>query len=135
MAVVALLLGGCAYYTRTLFTAQADPLIYTGKGGTVTTVRGIDIWTVGDPNRRFKVLGTIEQIHYDNPSVMAKLSGTTQESELITLARQHGGDAVLLVNKRSVLVLQPAPLDANEQQPGGVDTKTNTRWAVVQYLP
>jgi len=66
---------------------------------------------------------------------MAKLAGATQESELITLAKQHGGDALLLVNKRSALVPQPTPLDANEQQTEKVDHKTNARWAVIQYLP
>jgi len=53
----AMMLPGCARYTQTSFSEYRGPSEFAGRGGTVKTVDGIDVWTSGQPDRRFRVLG------------------------------------------------------------------------------
>jgi hypothetical protein len=69
----------------------------------VKTVDGIDVWTSGEPDRRFRVLGVIDQSHYNNRSVMARIAGATKESAIITTAKKYGGDAIIFLGSDSVV--------------------------------
>lgn len=99
----AMMLSGCALYTQTSFSEFRGPSEFAGRGGTVKSVDGIDVWTSGEPDRRFRVLGVIDQSHYNNRSIMALIAGATKESTLITIAKKHGGDAIILLGSDSVV--------------------------------
>jgi len=97
------LLAGCALYTSTRFTEYRGPSEFEGNGGTVRTVDGIDVWQTGTPNRKFKVLGVIEQSHYDNHSLMSAIAGASKDSEIIKQVKTHGGDAVIILSSSSAI--------------------------------
>lgn len=99
----AMMLSGCALYTQTSFSEYRGPSEFIGHGGTVKTVDGIDVWTSGEPDRRFRVLGVIDQSHYNNRSVMARIAGATKESAIIAIAKKHGGDAIIFLGSDSVV--------------------------------
>ena len=98
-----MMLSGCALYTQTSFSEYRGPSEFAGHGGTVKTVDGIDVWTSGEPDRRFRVVGVINQSHYNNRSVMARIAGATKESAIIATAKKHGGDAVIFLSSDSVI--------------------------------
>jgi len=106
--VVALVLGamvlpGCGFYTRTSFSEYRGAAEFAGYGGTVRVVDGIEVWTSGEPNRPYKVLGVIDQSYYNNRSVMAWIAGASRESAVIATAKQYGGDAVMLLSSDSAV--------------------------------
>jgi hypothetical protein len=71
-------------YTSTDFQSwEGRNSVVEGHGGTRKVVDGMDVWTHGDPPRRFQVLGIIEderpggiipmaQLKYSNGSVEAR---------------------------------------------------------------
>jgi hypothetical protein len=94
---------GCALYNHTEFVEYRGPSDFQGQGGTVRTVDGIDIWQTGTPNRKYKVLGVIDQSHYDNHSLISMIASATKDSDLIKLVKAHGGDAVIVLGNRSAV--------------------------------
>ena len=69
-----------------------------GHGGTRKVVDGMDIWTHGDPPRRFKVLGIIEDDRPGGIIPMARL-----KHDIVQKARANGGNAVIFVSSASQL--------------------------------
>jgi hypothetical protein len=72
--------------------------IVEGRGGTRKVVDGMDVWTHGDPPRRFQVLGIIEDNRPGGIIPMAQM-----KHDIVAKARQSGGDAVILVSSQSQL--------------------------------
>lgn len=60
-------------------------------------VDGIDVWETGTPNKKFKVLGLIQQSNYDNHTLMSTIAKASKDSEIIREAKTHGGDAVIIL--------------------------------------
>jgi len=56
----------------------------------------MDVWTHGDPPRRFKVLGTIEDERPGGMIPMAQL-----KHDIVQKAGQNGGSAVIFVSSAS----------------------------------
>ncbi len=69
-----------------------------GHGGTRKIVDGMDVWTHGDPPRRFKVLGIIEDERPGGIIPMAQL-----KHDIVQKARDNGGNAVIFVSSASQL--------------------------------
>ena len=99
----AMMLSGCALYTQTSFSEYRGPSEFAGRGGTVKTVDGIDVWTSGEPDRLFRVLGIIDQSHYNNRSVMSLIAGATKDSAIVATAKKYGGDAIIFLGSDSVV--------------------------------
>ena len=153
---LAMLVGGAAY-NQTSFSQYQGPSEFTGRGGTVKNVDGIDIWTSGEPNRRFQIVGVIDQSHYNNNSVMSFVAGMSKDSELIATAKKQGGDAIIFIGSDSVVTGYKTSGWASGQStgtvsgyPGGAaysgqssaygtartdaNTRSSTRVAVIKYL-
>jgi len=89
-------LTGC---TNTEFQSwEGRNSVVEGRGGTKKVVDGIDIWTFGDPPRRFQVLGIIQDERPGGMIPMAQL-----KHDIVQKARQNGGDAVIFVSSASQL--------------------------------
>ena len=89
LAAVALtLLVGC--YTTT-FTPASRPRQYTGEGGTAHRIDGIEIWTFGAPDRRFEVIGWLEDQRHTG-----LISRQTFEPDVAAAVKKAGGDGVIL---------------------------------------
>jgi hypothetical protein len=87
-----------------------------GHGGTRQVVDGMDWWTSGEPPRHYRVLGTI----MDNrgSGIIAKV---TFESNIVKMARQAGGDAVIEIT--------------NPGFPGATDFNRRTaKFFVIKYV-
>jgi hypothetical protein len=111
---------GCALYNHTEFTEYRGPSEFQGQGGTVRTVDGIDIWQTGTPNRKFKILGLIDQSHYDNHTLISVIASATKDSELIKEAKAHGGDAVIILGSSSAITGFTTSVDVQGTQSGTV---------------
>src|SRR5581483_10377486 len=72
--------------------------VVEGHGGTRKVVDGMDVWTHGDPPRRFKVLGIIDDQRPEGLIPMAQL-----KHDIVKKAREHGGTAVIYVSSASQL--------------------------------
>lgn len=147
-------LSGCAMVNNTQFSAyQGEDSEIFGKGGTVKQIEGIDIWTNGSPNKKFRILGIIEQSHLDNGSPIAKLASMALESDLVKEAKKQGGDALILISSDTQITGYSTTVHADSNVNGNVygntyrgnvqtsgyadthaDTTTIKRIILVKYL-
>jgi hypothetical protein len=72
--------------------------VVEGRGGTRKIVDGMDVWTHGDPPRRFRVIGIIEDSRPSGIIPMAQM-----KHDIVAKARQSGGDAVIFASSTSQL--------------------------------
>ena len=96
LGVALLLMAGCATTVFKPFEARINS--FEGKGGTKTTVDGMDIWDNGDPPRRYKILGILEDERPNGPIAMASLM-----SDIVQKAKEAEGDAVIQISSESQL--------------------------------
>src|SRR3546814_17282 len=116
---------------------EARNSIVEGKGGTRTTKHGIDYWTMGDPPRRYQVIGIIRDKRGDGP-----LSGDAIGSKSVAKATlKAGGDAVIYLssNSRVTGVVSGGQASAYGNQTYGSGwsravSKQYTQFAVIKYL-
>jgi hypothetical protein len=96
----ALLLGGCSSMK---FTAYQVSGVFQGKGGIEREVDGVDFWEDGEPGRKYKILGLIEQSHGQRlPLGLGRLTHSSSgsgdhDSAIAKLAHKKGGDAVIIL--------------------------------------
>jgi hypothetical protein len=89
----------CVGCTSTDFQSwEGRNSVVEGHGGTRKVVDGMDVWTHGDPPRRFKVLGIIEDERPGGVIPMAQL-----KHDIVQKARENGGNAVIFVSSASQL--------------------------------
>lgn len=94
MFLAASLLAGCATTEYKVFEGKGN--VIEGKGGTKVVVDGMEIWDSGEPPRKFKVLGIIDD---ERPGGLIPMSQL--RSDMVKKAREAGGDAVVQVNNQS----------------------------------
>src|SRR5437870_5395865 len=89
----------CAGCTTTDFQSwEGRNSVVVGHGGTRKVVDGMDVWTFGDPPRRFKVLGIIQDERPGGRLYVAQL-----KHDIVQKARENGGNAVIFVSSESQL--------------------------------
>jgi hypothetical protein len=85
-------------------------------------VDGIDFWENGEPDRKFQILGVV-----DDKRGEGIISRSGKDSALAKIAKEHGGDAVVLAS--------------SSREFRGIDDQGNanyrrlTKVVVVKYLP
>lgn len=89
---------GCATTTYKEFEARGDGVV-EGRGGTKTVQDGMDIWDYGDPPRRFRVIGVIEDERPGGTLSMSRLG-----SDMVKKAREVGGHALIQVRSQAQIV-------------------------------
>lgn len=94
MFLAASLLAGCATTEYKAFEGKGN--VIEGKGGTKVVVDGMEIWDNGEPPRKFKVLGIIDD---ERPGGLIPMSQL--RSDMVKKAREGGGDAVVQLNSQS----------------------------------
>src|SRR6266478_4500724 len=93
-----------------------NPII-EGHGGTRKVVDGVDVWTNGDPPRRFRILGIIDDERPGGIIPMAEL-----KHDVAKKAREHGGDALIVISSSSQLAGYYTATTVNTQVYGGSAT-------------
>jgi hypothetical protein len=106
MAVSCLIILASCASSDPEFTAYKDNTLFEGHGGVVRSVNGIELWTDGSPDRKFRILGVVAV----KPGTALRLPGplnelaqagqlikSSPESHLASEAKAHGGDAVIII--------------------------------------
>jgi hypothetical protein len=113
---IMLLICGCS---TAKFAPYQGSEIILGKGGEMHPVDGIEFWTNGDPARKYKILGTLEEEKskhlsaFDSEFVRDSDSGD-HDSKIARTVRKNGGNGVIFISK-------PAGAD----KPANVDSSMN----------
>jgi hypothetical protein len=92
--LIAPLMTGCATTEYKPFDGKVN--VFEGNGGTKIIVDGMEIWDNGEPPRKFKVLGIIDDQRPGGIIPMSQL-----RSDMVKKAREAGGDAVVQLGSRS----------------------------------
>jgi hypothetical protein len=141
-----LTLAAACGYTQTRFSEwRSSNPYYEGNGGTVEHRNGIDIWTSGEPDRPFELLGVIDTAQSNAANYIAYFERAGHDAEIINTAKENGGDAIVLLNKNSQITGYTTRSSAYAQAYGGqaygsgrsttqANTITTTQIAVVRYL-
>ena len=131
----------CAGCASTDFQAwEGRNSVVEGRGGTKKVVDGVDVWTNGDPPRRFQILGIIDDEHPGGIIAMAEL-----KHDITKKAREHGGDALILISSSSQLAGYYSAGAVNTQVYGGSATsfgsattipitRRASKFAVIRYV-
>ena len=90
LVILALLCVSCAGCVTNYYTYSGSGT-YEGRGGASKNVNGIDVWLVGTPPRKFKIIGYITDSRPGAPIPMAM-----RDSDLAAEAKKNGGDGILL---------------------------------------
>lgn len=91
LILTASLLAGCATTEYKAYEGKGN--VFDGKGGTKVVVDGMEIWDNGEPPRKFKILGIIDDERPGGLIPMAQLRG-----DMVKKAREAGGDAIIQLN-------------------------------------
>jgi hypothetical protein len=92
--VLTALLSGCASTDYKVYEGRNT--VFEGEGGTRTTINGIDFWENGEPPRKFKLMGIIEDERPGGIIPMARLKG-----DIAKKAKEQGADAVIILGRGS----------------------------------
>jgi hypothetical protein len=133
-----LILAGCS--TTDFQTWEGHDSVIEGHGGTKKIVDGMDVWTNGDPPRRFRILGIIDDERPGGLIPRAEL-----KHDIVKKAREHGGDAVILLSSSSQLAGYYTASTANAQFYGNSATgfgstttvpltRRTSKFVVIRYL-
>jgi len=88
----------CATTTFKTFETRGDGIV-EGKGGTKSVQDGMDVWDFGDPPRRFRVIGVIEDERPGGVIPMSQL-----RSDMVKKARVVGGHALIKIRSQAQIV-------------------------------
>lgn len=136
--LVASFIAGCANTEYKAFEGKGN--VIDGKGGTKIVVDGVEIWDNGEPPRKFKVLGIIEDERPGGLIPMSQLRG-----DMAKKAREAGGDAIIQLNSQSQIAgyytsgSATANTHGNSANAYGSSTTTAVRrnvakFAVIKYV-
>ena len=84
-------------------------------------VDGIDFWENGDPNKKYEILGVIDDNRGDG--IFTHLG---RDSAIAKVAHEKGGNAVILMHSDRVL--------SGVDPYGNVDCRRDTKVMVVKYV-
>jgi hypothetical protein len=100
LLVTTVLLCGCS---STKFTEYHGSEVFQGKGGTMRSVDDIDFWEHGDPDRKYRILGIIEEspghrLPFGRVSRVFSSGSGDRDSAIAKIAHKRGGDAIIIVS-------------------------------------
>jgi hypothetical protein len=132
------LFAGCA--TTRYKPYETKNNLFEGRGGTKEVVDGMEVWDNGDPPRRFKVLGIIEDKRPGGIIPMSALAG-----DMVRKAREAGGDAIVQLSNESQITGYYTSGSASAYSYGGATRAYGTsttmpvrrnvaRFAVIKYV-
>jgi hypothetical protein len=115
-----LLFAGCVSVSH--FQAWDGPAEFEGQGGTFVTKDGIDIYSVGTPKRKCRIIGVINTSVASRADMMMLFGDSWSASRLVKEAKARGGNAVILVGDRTQLLGWVSSGSATAYQNGNTAT-------------
>ncbi|MDP5241299.1 hypothetical protein Q9Q94_17300 [Uliginosibacterium sp. 31-16] len=91
LVAASLLLAACA--STKFYPHESRDNSYMGKGGSRFTTEGMDVWFIGEPDRKYMILGYIEDEF--NPAVDERHQSVSDA--VLKKAREIGADALIEV--------------------------------------
>jgi hypothetical protein len=143
--VAALSVAAAAHAGTQLLTYQGPDAVKQGQGGSMKAVDGVDFWLEGSPPHRFQIVGVLDDERLKT-GIIGFLRMSSLEHDLARLARQAGGDAVILTdahdNLQGVIGSSFGSAYGNRFSAWGsassytapVESRAS-RYVVVKYLP
>lgn len=119
LLIITVSLQGCS---TTSYSEYRGSSIREGHGGTVRTVNGIDFWENGTPDRKYKIVGVI-----DDSRGEGLISRSSKDSDIAAEAKARGGDGVIFVNS-------DRELKGVDLGNGDVHYKRVSKFEVIQYV-
>lgn len=95
LSACALFLAGCS----TQYKEWRGGGVQRGAGGAVEQIAGVDVWSMGRPNRPYQVIGIIEDSRLGAVVPMANRAGAVARE-----AKRSGGDIVIILRERKEYV-------------------------------
>lgn len=126
-----LTLTGCLSVSN--FQQWSGPDEYQGKGGSFKTVDGIDVYSFGEPFKRYKVIGTISNTTISDAGLMAVFGNSWATGSMVKKAKQQGADAIILLRKNSDQ-WTTGSTDATGNYRTETTANTETIVAIVKYI-
>jgi len=135
--VFAFLISGCSLVKTEYKSFEGSQSgIVQGKGGSKVVIDNMDIWDDGEPPRKFKVVGFIDDIRDTG------LLQMTSRSNIVKKARETGGDALMKLHTQSQLESLYSAGGASAYAYGvhvrttsyESSDKLTTKYAVINYL-
>ncbi len=133
----AFLISGCSLVNTEYKSFEGSQSgIIQGKGGSKVVIDSMDIWDDGEPPRKFKVVGFIDDIRDTG------LLQITSRSNIVKKAKESGGDALIKLHTQSQLESLYSAGGASAYA-YGVHVRTSsyessdkltTKYAVINYL-
>lgn len=119
----------CASCSNTKYSAYQGQKVIEGKGGTLRTVDGVDFWENGEPDRKYKVVGVIDDSRKGS-GVAGLISGALKDGDIAKAVKEHGGDGVILSSESKELT----GVNVHGNSATGSYQK-NAKFLVVKYVP
>jgi hypothetical protein len=137
-AVIFAILAGCSSTNYKPF--EGRDTAYEGRGGTRTVMNGVDLWETGEPPRKYKILGIIEDERSGN-----LIHRSTFQGDVTKKAKESGGDGVIKIDANSQVTgtmsqgFATGRAYGNTANASGVGfsapmSRTSSRFAVIKYL-
>jgi len=98
---ISLLFGPFGCLSTSNFQTWNGQQEFFGQGGAFTTVDGVDIYSIGDPDKKYKVLGVINTSTMSAAELMLLFGNSWSTSTLIKEAKAKGANAIILVDEKS----------------------------------
>lgn len=131
IVVVAALLCGCS--STTSFRVYPGSEIFQGNGGEMRKIDGIDFWVNGDSDRKYKILGVIDENDkrrhpwgHLSRVFSSSGSGGVKDSAIAEAAHKQGGDAVFVVS------INQQSTDTGDY--GAGNHRQLTKFVVIKYV-
>jgi len=115
------------------FQEWSGPPEFEGKGGAFVTKDGIDIYSVGTPNKKCKILGVIHTQTLSRASLMMVFRDSWSTSALVKEAKARGGNAVILADNNTQMWLSSGN-DANGNSQIATDASSDRVAILVKYV-
>jgi len=124
VVLASLLTVGCSTVSTNFKPFEGKSDVVEGKGGTKVVVDGMEIWENGDPPRKYKVIGIIED------SRGGGLPMNSLKEDMVEKAREAGGDALIQGDSESEITGY-APTYAGMS---GTLRKNHAKFTVIKYV-
>ena len=126
-----LALTGCISTSH--FQSWSGQQEFEGQGGAFVSKDGIDIYSVGTPNKKCQILGVINTQTFSRADLMMLFGNSWSESAMVKEAKARGGDAIILADNKTQMWLSGGS-DANGNSQIVTDASNNRVAILVKYV-
>ena len=125
------MLSGCISTSH--FQAWSGPPDFEGQGGAFTTIDGIDIYSIGEPKKKCRILGVINTSTMSRAELMALFGNSWSTSAMVKEAKARGGNAVILIGDKAQMWTTSGN-DANGNSQIHTDANRDRIAVLVKYM-